>query len=91
MANSKQAEKRIRVSEKKRLYNRAIRTRIRHVVKEFKSYVASPDFKPEEGRKRLAEIYSHLDRGWSKGVYRRNTVSRYKSRLAGLMKTAKVS
>ncbi len=82
MAHSNQAKKRIRQNVKHRLYNRSIRTRVRKEMKKFLEYVSSSDFSPEEGQKRLAQAYKVLDTGWSKGVYKRNTISRYKSRLA---------
>ena len=60
--------------------NRAIKSRVRTYIRKFREAV-------ESGDKQLAmEAYkaaqSQIDRAVSKGVLKRNTGSRYKSRLA---------
>ncbi len=79
MANTKSAEKRIRQSEKRRLMNRQVRSRMRTEIKRFKSLVEEK--KVEEARTLLPRVYGIIDRTAQKGVIHRNTAARYKSRL----------
>jgi len=79
MANTKSAEKRIRQSERRRLMNRQVRSRMRTEIKRFKSLVE--DKKVEEARTLLPRVYGIIDKTAQKGVIHRNTAARYKSRL----------
>ena len=76
MANTKSAIKRIRQNERRRLRNRAMRSRIRGTVKAARA---------AEGTARVAvvlEAIRVLDKAVSKGVIHRNTAARKKSALA---------
>ncbi|MGB4459796.1 MAG: 30S ribosomal protein S20 [Bacillota bacterium] len=80
MANIKSSIKDIERNRKRRMRNRAIKSRVRTYIRKFREAV-------ESGDKQLAmEAYkaaqSQIDRAVSKGVLKRNTGSRYKSRLA---------
>ena len=82
MANTKSAMKRIRQSERRRLRNRAMRSKIRGSVKTARA---------AEGAARPAAILEAirvLDKAVSKGVIHRNTAARKKSALAWRLATA---
>ncbi len=79
MANSKSAEKRIRVAEQKRLRNRPYRTEARTYVKKAEIAIASGDRAAAE--QAVLQATSTLDRVASKGVIHPNNAARRKSRL----------
>lgn len=79
MANSKSAEKRIRVAEKRRQRNRYVRSTTRTAVKKFEQALGSAE--RTEAEALLREAVSKLDRAVSKGVLHPNTAARKKSRL----------
>jgi small subunit ribosomal protein S20 len=76
VANTKSAIKRIRQNERRRVRNRAIRSKVRTVVK-----LARTIEGPEQ-RATIAEAIRSLDKAVSKGVIHRNTAARKKSGLA---------
>lgn len=71
--------KRRRQDEVRRVRNRAVRTRIRHSIREFREAVESGD--KETVKRLLPETVSAIDVSVRKGVLQRNTADRYKSRL----------
>lgn len=76
MANTKSAMKRIRQNERRRLRNRAVRSKLRGAVKAARG---------AEGAARSAVVLDAiraLDKAVSKGVIHRNTAARKKSALA---------
>jgi small subunit ribosomal protein S20 len=82
VANTKSAMKRIRQNERRRLRNRAMRSKIRGSVKTARA---------AEGAARPAAILESirvLDKAVSKGVIHRNTAARKKSALARRLATA---
>ena len=82
MANTKSAMKRIRQSERRRLRNRAMRSKIRGSVKTARAAEASA--RPAA----ILEAIRVLDKAVSKGVIHRNTAARKKSALARRLATA---
>ena len=80
MANHPSALKRHRQSEKRRLRNRAIKSRLRHLVREVRTAISSKD--SEAAAKRLAGASRALDKAVAKGVLHRNNASRRIARLA---------
>ena len=79
MANHPSALKRHRQSEKRRLRNRALKTRLGHLVRAVRTAVASHD--PDAART-LARASRELDKAVTKGVLHRNSAARKISRLA---------
>jgi small subunit ribosomal protein S20 len=79
LANSKSAEKRIRVSERRRLRNRPYRTAARTFVK--KAEVAIRAGEAETAATAVGDAISMLDRVAGKGVIHKNNAARRKSRL----------
>jgi small subunit ribosomal protein S20 len=79
LANSKSAEKRIRVSERRRLRNRPYRSAARTYVKKAELAIASGDKTAAE--QAVLQATSTLDRVVAKGVIHKNNAARRKSRL----------
>jgi len=71
--------KRRRQDEVRRDRNRAVRTRVRNAMKELRTAIASGD--TAAVKKLLPRTVSVIDSGVRKGVFHRNTASRYKSHL----------
>ncbi|WP_024822490.1 30S ribosomal protein S20 [Aminobacterium mobile] len=85
MPNKKSAEKRMRTSEKNRLYNRYWSSRCKTAVKKVLEAVDDQD--TELAEKRLQEAQSVIDKAIVKGVMHRNTGARRKSLLTNKVKT----
>lgn len=79
MANSKSAEKRIRVSEQKRLRNRPYRTEARTYVKKAELAIRQGD--ADVAASAVGDAISTLDRVANRGVIHPNNAARRKSRL----------
>ncbi len=79
MANHKSAAKRAKQNEKKRLRNRAVKTRMRNSVRDVLKAVETAT--PEEAQKLLATAVSTIGKAKSKGVVHKNNASRKISRL----------
>lgn len=79
MANTPQAEKRIRRNERRAAVNKARLSRIRTQVKKVESAILAGDRAAAEAALRVAQ--PELMRGVAKGVVHRNTASRKIARL----------
>lgn len=79
MPNTKSAIKQLRVSEKKRLRNRRIRSRARTFVKKTNRLIEAGDL--EQAKEMARQAIIALDKAAQKGVIHKNTAARYKSRL----------
>lgn len=80
------AQKRHRQSEERRLHNKAIKSECRTCAKIYVSAVLKGD--KEDAAKKLKTLVSRLDSARSKGVLKRNAVSRKKSRMMRLFNTS---
>ena len=76
MANTKSAKKRMRQNERRRLRNRAVRSKVRSAVKDARASQGT------DMQTSVAAAIRELDRAVSKGVVHRNTAARKKSALA---------
>ena len=79
MANTKSALKRMRQNEKRRVRNRAVRTRVRTAVKTARTALGPPG---TDARAAVLEAIRALDKAVTKGVVHKNTAARKKSALA---------
>ena len=79
MANTKSAIKRIRTNEKRRVRNRAVRSRVRSLLKTARTAVTAPG---DDARAAVLQAIRTLDKAVTKGVLHRNTAARKKSALA---------
>jgi small subunit ribosomal protein S20 len=76
LPHHRSAKKRLRQNEKRRLRNRAVKSRVHTAIRKLRE--ASPEEMPE----RLRIAMSELDNALRKGVLKEGTVNRRKSRLA---------
>jgi small subunit ribosomal protein S20 len=81
MANTRSAEKQERQGVKRNAQNRAVKTRLRTSLKKARTAAAG-------GNADLSAGFSEIDKAAKKGVIKKNTASRYKSRLAKSAKRA---
>lgn len=79
MANIKSAKKRILVNEKKAMRNKAIKSKVKTMIKKVDAAVAAGD--KELVKTSLLEAVSDIDKACTKGVYQKNTAARKVSRL----------
>ncbi|MCD7907596.1 MAG: 30S ribosomal protein S20 [Clostridium sp.] len=80
MANIKSAKKRILVNETKAARNKAIRSKVKTMVKKVEAAVAAGDKAAAQAA--LLTATSEIDKACTKGVYHKNTASRKVSRLS---------
>ena len=78
MANTRSAKKMIKVSERRRLRNKPIRTAVRTYIKTAAGLVVKNDAGAADA---VLRAISSLDKAVSKGVLHRNNAARRKSRL----------
>ncbi len=82
----RQARKRHRQSEERRVRSRGVRSQVRHQMRRMREATAAGDTALVQ--KLLPETMSVIDIGCRKGVLHRNTANRYKSRMARQAQTA---
>lgn len=78
MANSRSAEKRIRVNKKKRALNAANKSALRTTIKK---YEAALEHDPANAPAHLQKAIKALDQAAAKGLIHKNAAARKKSRL----------
>lgn len=79
MANIKSAKKRVLVIETKTLRNKAIKSKIKTMVKNVEAAISSGDKAAAEAQLKVA--ISEISKAASKGIFHKNTASRKISRL----------
>ena len=79
MANHPSALKRYRQSQKKRLINTTNRNKLKTQMKKLKTAIAAG--KAADAKTLLSPTFSLIDKSVQKGVIKKNTARRYKSRL----------
>lgn len=84
MANTKQAKKRARTSEKARAHNASLRSMARTYIKKVRAAIATGDKK--QATAAYTEMTSVLDRVADKGIFHKNMAARNKSRLNAAIK-----
>jgi len=84
VANTKQAKKRARTSEKARAHNASLRSMARTYIKKVRSAIATGDKK--QAAAAYTEMTSVLDRVADKGIFHKNMAARNKSRLNAAIK-----
>ena len=80
MAHSKSSKKRVYIGERNTERNQAIKSRVKTFVKKVLSAVEAKNV--DEAKTALQVAYKELDKAVTKGVVKKNTASRKKSRLA---------
>ncbi len=79
MANHPSALKRHRQSQTRRLINATNASRLKTQMKKLKTAIAAS--KPDDARALIPATFSLIDKSVQKGVLKKNTAARYKSRL----------
>ena len=79
MAHSKSSKKRVFIGERNAARNKSIKSRVKTFVK--KVLIAVESKNVDEAKAALQVAYKELDKAVTKGVLKKNTASRKKSRL----------
>ena len=79
LPNIQSAKKRVKVSEKKNLRNRIVKSGMRTSIRKFDAAVASD---PSSASEQLSATSAVIDKAASKGVIHKNAANRKKARLA---------
>ena len=87
MPNIKSAIKRVKVSEKKNLRNRIIKTGVKTSIKKFQAAVATD---PNAAGAQFSAPTSAIDKAVAKGIIHKNAANRKKARLAKQLNKAAV-
>lgn len=87
MPNIKSAIKRVKVSEKKNLRNRMVKSGVHTSVKKFEEALKAD---PQNANVQLSATSAAIDKAVSKGVMNKNTANRKKARLAKQLSKATV-
>lgn len=85
MPNTKSAEKRVRVSEKRRIINKAYKTSMKNKIKAVLKAIAEKK-SAEEVQQLFIKAQSAIDKAARRGAIHKNQASRRKSRLAAKVK-----
>ena len=88
MANSPQAKKRARQSEKRRTHNSSLRSLVRTVIKKVNAAIGSGD--PAAAKSAYDNAGPVIDRLADKGIIHKNKAARHKSRLNAQVKALTV-
>jgi small subunit ribosomal protein S20 len=79
VANSPQAKKRARQSEKRRNHNASLRSMVRTTIKKVNAAISAGNF--EEAQAAYTSAVPVIDRMADKGIIHKNKAARHKSRL----------
>ena len=79
MPNIKSAIKRVKVSEKKNLRNRIVKSKVKTAVKKFEAAAATA---PANASAQYSLTASAIDKAVAKGILHKNAANRKKARLA---------
>ena len=85
LPNIKSAIKRVKVSEKKNLRNRIVKSKVKTAIKKFDAELAE---NPANAGAQYSATTSAIDKAAAKGIVHKNTANRKKARLAKQMAKA---
>jgi small subunit ribosomal protein S20 len=84
MPNTSSAKKALRASARKRVFNDRRRKALREAVKDTKKLIGAKS--AADAEKSLSAAYQAIDKAYKKGIIKKNTAARKKSRLAKAIK-----
>jgi small subunit ribosomal protein S20 len=84
MAITKSAKRAIRVAARKRVFNLRRMNTMRDEVKDFRKLILAGDGKSAEAT--LPTLYKAIDKAVKRGVIKKNTAARKKSRLVAFLR-----
>ncbi len=73
------AKKALRASKRKKVFNLKRKNEMQGVIKEYKKLISAK--KPEEAGKLLPKLQKAIDKAAKRGIIKKNTAARKKSRL----------
>jgi small subunit ribosomal protein S20 len=79
MANTVSSLKRVRITERRTAINRMRKSRLRHQIRAMRRLLSEKN--TEGATKSLPATFSMVDRAAKWGIIKKNTASRYKSRI----------
>ena len=79
MANTYSALKRVRQTERRTAINQKNKTRLRHQIRTMRRALTDKD--AQKASTLLPQTFSIIDRAVKTGIIKKNTASRYKSKL----------
>ena len=82
MPNIKSAIKRVKVTEKKNLRNRIVKSKVKTAIRKFETEVATA---PANAGAQYILTTSAIDKAVAKGILHKNTANRKKARLAKMV------
>lgn len=80
MANTKSAKRAVKVQEKRRVRNLAVRSSVKTAIKKASQNISAG--KETEAKALLTKAYSALDKAVAKGIVHKNQANNKKSKLA---------
>ena len=86
MPNIKSAKKRVKITAKKNLRNRMVKSGVRTSLKKFEAALADP----QTANVQLTATTSAIDKAAAKGIIHKNAANRKKARLAKQLNKAAV-
>ncbi len=89
MPITKSAKKALRQNKKRKQENSVFKRKMKDIIKKIEK--ALKEGKPEEAKKILPDAYKAIDKSAKKGIIKKNTASRKKSKLARMLKNASKS
>jgi small subunit ribosomal protein S20 len=78
------AKKALRSSKRKRIFNLRRKNKVDSVTKEIKKLVGAKNV--AEAKKALSSAYKAIDKAAKRGIIKKNTAARKKSRLSAMVK-----
>ncbi|MDR3570750.1 MAG: 30S ribosomal protein S20 [Candidatus Pacebacteria bacterium] len=84
MANTSSAKKAARASLRRRVYNERRKRAMKTGVKEFRKIATS---KSADATAKLPEVFQAIDKALKRGVIKKNTAARMKSKLSKMLAT----
>jgi small subunit ribosomal protein S20 len=79
MANTYSALKRVRQDERRTIYNRKNKSRLRSQIRAMRRAIQEKDSR--KAKDLLPQTFSIIDRAAKTGIIKKNTAARYKSKL----------
>jgi len=86
MPITKSAKKALRASKRKRVFNLRRKAMLKDAIRGAKEVVVS---KKGDAKEALAKAYQAIDKAAKRGLIKKNTAARKKSRVAAMIKKAK--
>lgn len=87
MPNTEGARKTLRASKKKAVFNLRRKNAMKKAVKNFRELIKED--KTTEAEEKIPLVYKAIDKAQKRGIIKKNTASRKKSRLSNLLNKTK--